>query len=196
MGTVIRTVRRAGRLAGLALATIVILGAAAAAGWAQGVVATEYAVKAAFLYHFAKFAEWPEAAGGPTPPVVHLCVLGGDPFGQALEELSDRGADGLKVDVRHVTGVEDRPRCHILFISASEGDRVAAHLARASRHGMLTVSDLAGFARAGGVIQFVLEDGKVRFWINRAAAEREGVRLSSRLLALARIVEGSGEPEP
>jgi len=192
MGKVSRFVRRTG----VTVAALLVLGGGAAAAWAQGVVATEYAVKAAFLYHFAKFAEWPAEAGGPIPPVVHLCVLGDDPFGQALEELSDRGADGLKVDVRHVTRVEESPRCHILFVSASEGDRLAAHLARARRAGILTVSDLDGFAQAGGVIQFVLEDGKVRFWINRAAAERSGVRLSSRLLALARIVDGSGSGEP
>jgi YfiR/HmsC-like len=171
----------------------VALGPAAARG--QEVVATEYAVKAAFLYHFAKFTEWPAEAGGPTPPVVHLCVLGDDPFGKALEELSDRGADGLRVDVRHVNAVEAEPRCHVVFISGSEGDRLAEHLARARRDGVLTVSDLAGFAHAGGVIQFVLEEGKVRFWINRAAAERGGLHLSSRLLALARIVDGSGAPE-
>lgn len=184
---------RGARRAVAAAALLLLLGPAAARG--QEVVATEYAVKAAFLYHFAKFAEWPDAAGGPVPPVVHLCVLGDDPFGQALESLSERGADGLKVDVRHVDRVDARPLCHILFISASEGDRVATHLGHAAGAGILTVSDLEGFARAGGVIQFVLEDGKVRFWINRAAAEREGVRLSSRLLALARIVDGSGAPE-
>jgi hypothetical protein len=184
------------RARGLALGAALVLAAGPALARAGDVVATEYAVKAAFLYHFAKFTEWPAAAGGPNPPVVHMCVLGDDPFGQALEDLSERGADGLRVDVRHVTRVEAQPRCHILFISMSEGDRLAEDLARASRDSILTVSDLAGFAQAGGVIQFVLEDGKVRFWINRAAAERGGLHLSSRLLALARIVGGDGPPEP
>lgn len=165
----------------------------------QGVVASEYAVKAAFLYHFAKFIEWPESVGGPSPSEVNLCVVGADPFGDALDELAARGveglADGARVRVRHVTGVTPKGGCHIAFISNSERSRLAIHLAGAVAGHVVTVSELTGFAESGGVIQFVLEDGKVRFWINRTAAERVGVRMSSRLLALARIVGDSETPE-
>jgi hypothetical protein len=176
------------------VAALVVLVATPVHG--QGVVATEYAVKAAFLYHFAKFIEWPESVGGPRPKVVTLCVVGADPFGDALDELAARGADGLAegigVRVRHVTGLTPQAGCHIAFISNSERSRLAAHLADAAAAHVVTVSELSGFAGAGGMIQFVLEDGKVRFWINRAAAERQGIHVSSRLLALARIVEDSG----
>jgi YfiR/HmsC-like len=164
---------------------------------AQGVVATEYAVKAAFLYHFAKFIEWPASVGGPSPKAVTLCVVGNDPFGDALDELASRGveglAEGIRVRVLHVAGPTLEAGCHIAFISNSERPRLAAHLADAAQAHAVTVSDLDGFAEAGGAIQFVIEDGKVRFWINRSAAEQAGVRLSSRLLALARIVKGAAE---
>jgi len=179
------------------VATALVLAAAPARS--QGVVATEYAVKAAFLYHFAKFIEWPESVGGPSPKVVNLCVVGADPFGDALDELAARGVDGLaegiRVEVRHVTGLTPKEGCHIAFISNSERPRLAAHLAVAAVAHVVTVSDLHGFAADGGVIQFILEDGRVRFWINLDAAERDGVRISSRLLALARIVNGSGAPK-
>jgi len=176
----------------LMAATLVL---AASPARSQGVVATEYAVKAAFLYHFAKFIEWPESVGGPSPSEVHLCVVGADPFGDALDELGARGveglADGARVQIRHVANLKPPVACHIAFISNSERSRLAAHLADATAAHVVTVSDLSGFAESGGVIQFVLEDGKVRFWINRGAAERADVRLSSRLLALARIVDDS-----
>lgn len=154
-------------------------------------VATEYEVKAAFLYHFAKFIEWPGTPGGVPPRDVTLCVVGPDPFGTALTALAARGGDGLHLRVRHLLDLDGDPGCQIAFISAAERPRLAALLARATALHVVTVADLDGFARAGGVIQFVLEDGRVRFWINRGAAARSGVRLSSRLLALAHIVEGA-----
>lgn len=185
-----RFLRRRSWMLALA-ASVLMLASGPARG--QGVVATEYAVKAAFLYHFAKFIEWPASVGGPSPAVVALCVVGADPFGDALDELAARGVEGLaegtRVRVRHVTGLGPREGCHIAFISNSERPRLATHLALAAAGHVVTVSELSGFAKEGGVIQFVLEDGKVRFWINRGAAERAGVRLSSRLLALARIVD-------
>ncbi len=195
-GNPTRMLRRRSWMLALA-AAVLMLASGPARG--QGVVATEYAVKAAFLYHFAKFIEWPESVGGPSPAVVTLCVVGVDPFGDALDELTARGveglADGTRVEVRHVSDLAPREGCHIAFISNSERSRLARHLAQAVTGHVVTVSELSGFAEAGGVIQFVLEDGKVRFWINRGAAEREGVRLSSRLLALARIVGDSEMPE-
>jgi hypothetical protein len=163
---------------------------------AQGVVATEYAVKAAFLFQFPRFIQWPESVGGPAPDPVTLCVVGDDPFGPALDELGARGAEGLaegvRVRVRHVAGLEGAG-CHIAFISNAERGRLAAHLAAAANAHVVTVSDLRNFAEDGGVIQFALEDGRVRFRINRDAAARAGVRLSSRLLALARIVKDAPE---
>jgi len=186
MGTVKRT------LAGLAV--ILLLGGAPIAR-AQGVVATEYAVKAAFLYNFAKFIEWPPSVGGPKPGTVMLCVVGEDPFGFALDELAARGveglAEGIPVRVKHVQDLDGTEGCHIAFLSNSERKRLKEHLATATDNHVVTVSDLDGFARGGGMIQFVLEDGRVRFWINRAAAERAGVTLSSRLLSLARVVDDS-----
>lgn len=184
MGTVMRM------LAWLGL--VLALGGSAVAR-AQGVVATEYAVKAAFLYHFAKFVEWPPGVGGPSPETVILCVVGEDPFGFALDELAARGAEGLAegipVRVKHVRDLARSEGCHIAFLSNSERVRLKDHLAKATANHVVTVSDLEGFAHDGGMIQFVLEDGRVRFWINRAAAERAGVRLSSRLLSLARLVD-------
>jgi hypothetical protein len=157
---------------------------------AEDMMAAEYEVKAAFLYNFAKFIEWPTSSGGPAPADVVLCVVGPDPFGPTLTALADRDDDGRHLKVRHLVDLGGDPGCHIAFISAVERPRLGSILARATAQHVVTVADLDGFARAGGVIQFVLEDGRVRFWINRGAAARSGVQLSSRLLALAHIVEG------
>lgn len=193
MGAVREAVRRAGLAC--ALAAALVLGTVPPVR-AQGMVATEYAVKAAFLYHFAKFTEWPARVGGPNPDVVQICVLGEDPFGWALDRMSERGADGLQVEVRHVSRADERPHCHILFISRSEQRQVGRILRDTVGRGVLSVSDMDGFIDAGGVIQFVVEHDKVRFLISRAAAARADVRLSSRLLAVAHVVDGPEGGEP
>ncbi len=143
----------------------------------------EYQVKAAYLYNFGRFIEWPAK---DTSAHFTICVLGEDPFGPALNTtLADQSINGHTVVAKRVPTPQDAVNCHILFISSSEGDRLKEILASLSGASVLTVSDLPQFTRRGGMVQFVLEGSKVRFEVNSAIAERAGLTLSSELLKVA-----------
>jgi hypothetical protein len=144
----------------------------------------EYEVKAAFLINFIKFIEWPEdrTSSGPTCSV---CILGDNPFGAALKTIQDKTVGGKRVTTKQCKDAEDIKGCQILFISASEKSRLGNILAEVGNSGILTVGDMKGFAQAGGVIQFVIEEDKIHFIINADAADRSKLRISSKLLRLA-----------
>ncbi|MFY9821967.1 MAG: YfiR family protein [Thermoanaerobaculia bacterium] len=152
--------------------------------------ASEYAVKAAFLFNFTKFVEWPPAAFADERSPLKVCVLGEDPFGKALHALAGDEVGGRRLSVTHL----DRPgaleTCHVLFVSRSEGERLPQVLAGLHGAPVLTVGDTPGFIDQGGMINFILEGSKVRFDVNQEAAERAGIKISSRLLALAKHVKG------
>lgn len=146
-------------------------------------------VKAVFLLNFTKFVEWPPTAF-PTPesPIV-IGVLGADPFGAALDRaVAGETVNGRPVEIKRFKTLGELAPCHILFIAASHEERVPEILFRLGRSGTLTVADLDGFAARGGAVQFRTEAGRLRFEISRDAADRAGLRVSSRLLGLARTV--------
>jgi hypothetical protein len=170
------------RLTGLTL-----LGALLAATWGQ--TAEEYQVKAAFLYNFAKFVEWPtQAFKGSNDPIT-VCVLGQNPFGNALElAISGKSVAGRPFVVREIASANQAAGCHILFVSSSERKRFRSILGDLKIGGMLTVGEAQGFTADGGVINFKLEGGRIRFEINLDAAQQEQLRVSSKLLSLADVV--------
>jgi hypothetical protein len=146
-------------------------------------VPLEYRVKAAYLFNFAKFVEWPGAAA--TGPIT-ICVAGRNVFGEALTEtVRDETVNGRALAVRVI--LEPEPGCHILFVP--RGAAAAAYLRAAESTPTLTVGESSDFIAQGGIITFTLEGANVRFEISLDAAERTGLRISSRLLRLAR---GSG----
>jgi hypothetical protein len=158
-------------------------------GTVRGQTPDEYHVKAAFLYNFAKFVEWPpEAFGTPHDPVV-ICVLGKSGTEGALEEAVHGRVLGERAFVvREVSDTETGRGCHFLFVSSSERKRLRSIREFVHGSGTLTVGESPGFATEGGVINFKLENGRVRLEINPDAAEREKLRISSKLLSLAQIV--------
>lgn len=154
---------------------------------AAGPASTEYEIKAAFLLHFSRFVEWPASAFAASNAPLFICVLGDDPFGSILEEIvRNEMLDSHPIAVgRYYQSADQVDRCHILFVG-----RVAKPLERRifdQLHGknILTVSDAAAFAPRGGVIGFVVVDGKIKLQVNRASAERAELRISSKLLRLA-----------
>jgi len=162
---------------------------AASAARAPAPAEIEYEVKAAFLYNFAKFVDWPPEAF-PTPGTpVSLCVLGEDPFGGSLDSVV-RGEtlNGRHLAVRRVQGAGEARGCQVLFLPRAERGRAAEVLAALRGASVLTVGEESDFLDQGGVIRFVLEQGRVRFEINLDAAERDHLKLSSKLLRLARAV--------
>lgn len=151
---------------------------------------TEYQVKAAFVFNFAKFVEWPQAEStNGTAPIV-VGILGEDPFGAELDRIvNDRQVNGRPLRLKRFVSLSEVNDCHMLFISSSEKQRLQTIFDSLQSKGILTIGDSENFAKEGGMINFVLEKGKVRFQINIDAAERAGIKLSSQLLKLAHIVK-------
>ncbi len=159
---------------------------------AQSQTAGEYEVKAAFLYNFAKFIDWPDSSfADPNAPFA-ICVLGGDPFGHTLDgALQGRKVGRHPVTLARLQDAVQARRCQIVFVSSSERRRLSEIEDRLRGASVLLVGEFPGFADAGGTLQFTIEDNRVRFLINTDAAERAGLRLSSKLLSVATVVHGS-----
>ena len=156
---------------------------------AQTAVSKEYQIKAAFLYNFAQFVEWPPEAFPETATPLVVGVLGDDPFkGFLAELLRDEKAGNRPLRIEYHRRVEEIKQCHILFISNSESNRLEQVLARLKNRSILTVGEAEGFANNGGMIRFIAEGGKVRFRINNEAARAVRLTISSKLLRLADIV--------
>lgn len=145
----------------------------------------EYRVKAAYIYNFTQYAEWPPAALGNRP--LTICVAGRDVFGHVLEDLvRGESIGGRPLTARTI--LEPEPGCHVLFVPA--GAALSAYMRSARTAPVLTIGETEEFFGEGGIIRFVREGSKIRFEIDQQAAERVGLRLSSRLLRLARVPEG------
>jgi hypothetical protein len=171
------------------LVTVILLGSLLAVR-ARGQEIEEYHVKAAFLYNFAKFVEWPSQAFKTPQDPIAVCVLGHNPFGNTLEEvIRGKSIEGRALAFRQVADAEEARACQILFVSSSEGKRFRSLYGNLKPEGILTVGEAQGFAADGGVINFKLDGGHVRFEINVDAAEHEQLRISSKLLSLAQIVK-------
>ena len=159
-------------------------------GQAQ-VALTEYQVKAAYLFNFLKFVEFPnETFTDPLAPIV-IGVVGDDPFGGALPQVvTGKTVQGRDLVVRSYRAGEEMRGAQILFISASEKKRLPMILSSLHGSSVLTVADMEGFLDAGGMIQFLNENDRVRFEINVDATSRAKLKLSSKLLSLAKVVGG------
>jgi len=152
---------------------------------AQQANPTEYEVKAAYLYNFGKFVEWPAKVTAASE-FFSICVLGEDPFGSTFDAtIAGESINGKKVVVKRITKPQDAVSCRILFISSSEEGRLQEILAMLGNTSVLTVSDLSQFTRRGGMIRFVMEANRVRFEVNLTTAEHAGLTLSSQLLKVA-----------
>lgn len=162
---------------------------------AQPKAANEYEIKAAFLYNFAKFVDWPPTAFADPKQPMGICVFGQDPFGHALEgSLLGKTIGDHPVLLGHAKQMADLAGCQIVFLSASETPRLREVLGRMQKLHALVVGESEGFASAGGMVQFVLDQNRVRFVINPDAVERAGLRINSKLLVLATIVHDSDHP--
>jgi len=151
--------------------------------------AGEYQVKAAFLFNFGKFVDWPESSFAEKSSPFSICVLGEDPFGTALDQTL-RGKELSNRPVRTVRTADPNAarQCQIVFVSASEKSELSGVFRALHGSNALLVAEIPGFAAAGGAIEFTMEDNHVRFAINPGAIQRAGLQVNSQLLALAKIV--------
>ena len=158
---------------------------------AQDSQPTEYQIKAAFLYNFAKFVDWPPGAfEQPKSPIV-FGILGESPFREDLARtIQNKTVDSHPLVVRNYQSAAQATNCHILFICISEKKRLPEILMSLKGHSVLTVSETERFTEAGGMINFVLQGTKIRLRINNAAATQAGLKISSKLLSLALRDEG------
>jgi hypothetical protein len=179
---------RAGIANATLFAAVVLAATCGRAGlYADSPRPTEYQVKAAYLANFAKFVEWPPGAVTDDKPIP-ICVLGQDPFGPVLDAaLSGESVDRHPLVARRISAMSDVDGCRIVFVSSNE-TMAGAVVAAAERASVLTVSDMPGFLKQGGMIEFVLDANRVRFEINLAAARTAGLNLSSELLRVAMAV--------
>lgn len=150
---------------------------------------TEYQVKAAFIYNFAKFVEWPPSSFGSTTDPLRICVLGNNSLHADLQNIIAAKSIGSRpLQVRRVEMFEIKG-CHVLFVGLSESDRAQRALQAAQGASILTVGDMGGFLDLGGMINFIFDQNRIRFEVNLKAAQGARLQLSSKLLSLARSVQ-------
>ncbi len=172
-----------------AVALLFLFAAARQPAGAQSRTVGEYEVKAAFLYNFAKFIAWPDKSFADPGAPFAFCVLGADPFGRTLDDaLQGKTIGSHPVTLARLQDATEARRCQMVFVSSSESRRLPEIEDRLRGASVLLVGDFPGFADAGGALQFIIEDNRVRFLINTDAAQRAGLRLSSKLLSVARVV--------
>ncbi len=157
-------------------------------------VISEYQVKAAYLFNFLKFVEWPsDAFSDPLAPII-IGITGDDQFVSTLQQIVlGKTVQDRDVIIRKYRPAEDLRSCQILFISPSEEKRLPHILESLRGSSVLTVSDIDRFVESGGMIQFKMENSRVRFSIGLAAAERARLKISSKLLAVAQAVSTGKE---
>jgi hypothetical protein len=155
-------------------------------------VSSEYLIKAGFIYNFANLVQWPSNAfAQPDSPIV-IGILGEDPFGSVLDRvLAGKKVNGRVFLVKRLKSATDLKECQIAFVSSSDMTHLAEAIHLVKGMPILTIGEIPDFAKRGGMINLFLEDNKVHFEVNVEAAKEADLNISSRLLALARIVQES-----
>jgi YfiR/HmsC-like len=147
----------------------------------------EYQIKAGFLLNFIRFVDWPVEVFADDNGMIVIGVIGDDPFGSVLDEIvSGKTIGGRGLEVRRLKWGQDLKACHLLFVSTSERKRVVQLIDSLKGASVLTVGEMPQFNQQGGIINFVMEANRVRFEINVPMADRARLRISSKLLALAK----------
>lgn len=153
----------------------------------------EYQLKAAFLFNFAQFVKWPADSFTSSGEPFYIGILGDDPFNGALEQtVQGETVDKHKLIVRHSQNLESLEDCQLIFICKSEASHIEEILTKLDSKPILSVSEVGSFAREGGIINFYLQGGKVRFEINPESAQQKRLKISSQLLTLGKIVQPAG----
>lgn len=148
---------------------------------------TEYQIKAAMIVNFIQFVEWPDEPEQENDSLV-VGVIGKDNFGDAFDRIEGRMVNGKQLILKRFTSLEGLNKCQVLFISSSESYRMYEILKSVSGYPVLTIGEADGFIQLGGIIRFFLDNNHIRFEINKAAALNSNIKISAKLLEIARVV--------
>jgi hypothetical protein len=154
-------------------------------------VSREYKIKAAFLFNFTKYVEWPAESFKSDSAPFTIGILGVDPFGNALDLLADQNVRGRKIILKKVRRVDEAGGCQLLFVCSSEKGQWRTIITELKGRNILTISDIDQFAGGGGMIGLVQVEDKIQFEVNLDAAQQAKLKISSQLLKLAKIVSNS-----
>jgi hypothetical protein len=155
----------------------------------RALASSEYQLKAAFLFNFLQFVEWPDNAFADDGHTIIIGILGPDPFGAELDAvMQGERINGRELRVERYMRIEDAQRCNLLFISQTSAEKLHDSVARLKGHAVLTVGDAEAFTAAGGMIGFVTEENRIRLYVNLQAATDAQLKLSSKLLRRSTIV--------
>ncbi len=149
----------------------------------------EYQVKAAFLYHFANFVDWPESTFQATDGALRICLLGKNTFGEILSaSLAEKTVGDRAFNIQENPPKSQLPHCHILYLPQTETGKFDRFRREISKGEVLTVGESSEFMKKGGMVQFFLQDQKVRFAVNPDVINQTNLKVSSKLLRLAKII--------
>jgi len=163
---------------------------------AESLLAKEYFVKAAFIYNFARLVEWPDNAYNSNDKYFKLCLVGDDPFGEALKTIENKKVADRLLSIQKLEHLENVSQCQILFVRSSE-TQLPKLLNSVKQYPILTVSDMPDFAEQGGHIHLLLNDkDKLNLKVNLEAIKQANLSISSRILVLSEIVSTRGERQP
>ena len=154
----------------------------------QSVTGQEYNVKIGFIYNFINFVSWPEGVFEDDSQPIILCLISHGAPSEVLYKLDGKSVKGRPINVVPYDGGRCLPQSHVLFFATQDTTIVKQVLGLADGLGILSIGEVEGFTRLGGVINFFEEDNRLRFKINMDAAKREGLKMSSQLLRSAQIV--------
>jgi hypothetical protein len=148
----------------------------------------EYHVKAAFLYHFSNFVVWPASTFKATNGHLRICVMGKDPFGQSLDTiLANKSVRDHPFEIRRNPPTTELQHCHLLYLPASASSQIRALRHQVAKENVLTVGETLDFMRQGGMVQLFVDNQKIRFSVNTDVVNQTNIKVSSKLLRLAKI---------
>jgi hypothetical protein len=178
------------------LVFLLLLAPAARSFAADPQTLTEYQIKAGFFFNFTRFVDWPESAFVTASSPILVCVLGETPLTDLLTDVAlGKVVNGRAVSIRRVKASDDLRQCNLLFISAEEERHTAEILASVKKTNTLTVGETPGFAQAGGMINFSIQENKVKLELNLEATTRAGLKVNSKLIAVSRLVSHNSAAE-
>lgn len=172
-----------------ALCACILLGQAGMVEAETSALQTEARIKVAYIYNFLKFIEWPDAGQPAAGEPIRICEMGAGPLAGVIGELASRTVLDRPIEVVHLQGTEAFASCRILFVGGREEARLALLLQQVEGTPVLTVSDIPGFARRGGMIGFVTQQDRVKVEINQRPVRDAGLKVHAKLLEVARIVQ-------